>query len=263
MEQRQSAEEGLPRRDAIAKELADAPRVGHLVRMRAHRDLGRAGGAAGTEVGRPVAGADHAAADEAVHRLPPQPLREVVHAEAPPCTARRRACDARVNQHDVFEAVNTAEQRLQPRPQIHAGNRSQGDQHLRFASGEQLDDGRGLQHGIDGKGDAGGLAAPHREMRLRQIGQHEGDDIVAADAQFVEEVGRGSDAGEQRLVGPDFRPRMVLDAQEERQRRRVGVGARRGADHLVGAVRQQTVVLPFESEHVCHGGNSAHAFTFL
>src|ERR1700674_6064665 len=81
MEQGQTTEEGLPCRDAIAEELADAPCVGQLVRVRAHRDLGCAGGAAGAEVGRPVARANHAAADQAVHALPLKALREVVHAE--------------------------------------------------------------------------------------------------------------------------------------------------------------------------------------
>ena len=54
---------------------------------------------------------------------------------------------------------------------------------------------------------------------------------------------------------------MVLDAQEERQRRCVGVGARCGTDHLVGAVRQSGSRARFEGEHVGHGGDSVHAFT--
>ena len=39
----------------------------------------------------------------------------------------------------------------------------------------------------------------------------------------VEEVRGGRDAREEGLVGPGRRPRVVLHAQEERQRRRLGV----------------------------------------
>src|SRR6478736_2737227 len=81
MEQRQTTEEGLPGRNALAEELSGAPRVGHLVRVRTHRDLRRAGGAAGAEVGRSVVRADHAAADQAVRGLPLKAPRKVVHAE--------------------------------------------------------------------------------------------------------------------------------------------------------------------------------------
>ena len=92
---------------------------------------------------------------------------------------------------------------------------------LRAAGLQQLADRGRLQHRIDREDDPGGLAAPDREVGLRQVRQHEGDDIVLADAQAVEEVGGRRDLGEQRRVVPGHRPVVVLRAQEERQRRRL------------------------------------------
>ena len=102
-----------------------------------------------------------------------------------------------VDQHEMLQARHLAQDRLQLRPQIHAGKGRQRDQHLRLAGPEQLADGGRLEKRVDGENDAGRLAAPNGQMSLGKVRQHEGDDIVLADAEAVEEVGRGGDAGEE------------------------------------------------------------------
>ena len=97
----------------------------------------------------------------------------------------------------------------------------------------------GSSIGLMAKTMPGGLAAPDRQMGLGQVRQHEGDHIVLADAQAVEEVGGRRDAREEATRSP----RSPAACGPARAGRTTAPAPGRAAappapDHLVGAVGQ-------------------------
>ena len=101
---------------------------------------------------------------------------------------------------------------------------------------------RRLQQRVDGEHDARGLAAPDHPVRLRQVGQHEGHRVAAADAQPPQQVGRPGDPRQPLAVRPRAGLRVVLRFEEE--------GRGRGLRSTGGAARQQLVSAADAGERV-------------
>src|SRR5208282_5779353 len=73
----------------------------------------------------------------------------------------------------------------------------------------------------DRENDARSLAAPDRQMRLGQIGQYEGDGVVARDAKAPKQVAGLRDGLDELAMRPHNRILEPLRLQEERERRRI------------------------------------------
>jgi hypothetical protein len=151
--------------------------------------------------------------------------------------AARRARDvlSQVDERQVAQVRYLADHRLQLRPQIRARKGGERHQHRRTAGAQQFVDRLRLQHRVDREDDAAGLSTPDHKVCLGQVGQNVGNHVVLADAQPVEEFGRGGDLTEQRGVVPGQRLLVVLCAQEKGQRREVRVRGSSLADQLIGA----------------------------
>ena len=54
-----------------------------------------------------------------------------------------------------------------------------------------------------------GLAAPNNEMRLRQVGQHIGDNIASSNTKTPKSVGRLPYAADKLVMGPDAKQTFI------------------------------------------------------
>ena len=147
----------------------------------------------------------------------------------------------KVDQHQVLAGSAHRLTRLQLRPQSAPGNGASVTSTFASPALSSSPIAAGSSSGLIAKTMPAAWPPQIVEMGLRQVRQHEGDDVVLADAQLVEEVGGGRDAREERRVVPGRRPGMVLRrAGRTTAPARRRAPRRRGADHLVGAVRQRS-----------------------
>lgn len=200
--------------------------------------LGRAGGAAGMEVGGHVVGADHAAADQPVRGLGGARAVEVER-EAGQRRALRRRLVMRRDAQQRAQRRHPLAQAQGLRPGFAFGVRAVGDQHLGASGGQQ----RGQlvlgQQRIERLHDAGRLAAPQRQVVFEAARQQHADRVRRAEPQAVQQVGGLVDAGQQLVVAPADGRLVGIGAAQEGQRGAVAEGGGRVAEDLVGALHRQ------------------------
>jgi hypothetical protein len=165
----------------------------------------------------------------------------------------------RPDEHDVFERRRASERRLDARPEIGPGARREGHEDLRARRREQGPERGAFEERVERHDDAGGLAAPDREMGLGQVRQHQRDDGVVGRAEAMEEVGRLRDAGHERAVRPRLWLSMRVHGREEAQRGRVRIDRRAAPDELVGARRQLRRAARLDGLDVHEARNPAHS----
>ncbi|MCY1353589.1 hypothetical protein D9M69_399340 [compost metagenome] len=247
VEQRQAAEGGVGG--------AEVDRIGedhghrHFIAVAVRRQLRRAGGAAGVEVGRHVVGLDVAAALQVIARELGDQFVEVQHAlrQRPALGLERAALRlgqvvGHVDDDHRVQLRQLAAQAVHLVPQVGAGEGRQGDQHLGGGGVHQFGDVLGVEQRVDGVDDAGRLAAPEGEVGVRQVRQQERHRAARAHAEAVEGVGGLGDLGEQLGVAQPPGCFLGIALQQEGQRRLVGVTFGAAPQQRVGAGRHVAVL---------------------
>ncbi|SVJ66878.1 Uncharacterised protein [Klebsiella pneumoniae] len=246
VEQRQAAEQHVvhPVVGVQAHDLGHR----HLVEVAVRRQLRRAGGAAGVEIGSDVVRMDRPSALQAVCRAVGDQRIEVQHAlrQRPALglerlALRRRQQVGRIDHDDRVQLRQLRAQAGDLLPQVGAGERRQGHQHPGVGGADQLGDVLRLQQRVDRIDDPGSLAAPDHVVGLRQVGQQEGHRLVAFQAQPVQGVGGLGDAGEQLGIADPQRFFGGAAMQQAAQGDTLAVALGRALQQFVGAGRQVTL----------------------
>ena len=157
----------------------------HLVGVGVYRDLRRTGGAAGVEVAGAIRRRDGAAARQPVGRFGGERAIEIepAHPAERPLGGVRGLEAAlevllQVDLQHRLERRHRGRDRRHLLPQVAGRRRRQRHQHLGPGRAQDVRDMRGLEHRVDRAYNAGCLAAPDRVMRLRQVRQHVGHDVL-------------------------------------------------------------------------------------
>ena len=185
--------------------------------MAVARELGRAGGTAGVEVGGDVGGRDVAAADEAIVGL--ACARSALKSATPSGSAAARAGGLVVRRHAQHgrQRRHLAAHAHRLRPDARLVVRAVGDQHLR--AGRVISDASfsSLSSGFSGCTIA--AASPPHSARWysRQAGSSTATASLGPHAQRVQQVGGLVDAGQQLGVRPADRLVGRIAAAQERR----------------------------------------------
>ncbi|MCY1411902.1 hypothetical protein D9M71_272980 [compost metagenome] len=242
MEQRQAAEGvvALPQVDGIGQD----HRHGHFVAVAVGRQLGRAGGAAGMEVGGDVTGRNHPSALQVIGGETVEQFVEVQHAfrqwlalglDGAALGFRQQV--GQVDGDDGLKLRQAVTQAGHLVPEIGAGERRQGHQHPGVGRMDQFGDVLGLQQRVDGIDHAGRFPTPDGEMGMRQVRQQERHRLARPHTQVVEGVGRLGDPRQQLGISQLERRFFGVALEQEGHGALVRMALGALTDQLIGAVR--------------------------
>ena len=232
--------------------------------MAVARQLGRAGGAAGVKVRCDVGGRKAPLAHQPVGRLVGAQGMEVQHAFRQGAGHRQRL----PVRGDQQEGSQFRQQRLQLQGLgAHAGIIvvAMRDQRPRTAGAQQRQQLVVAEQRVQRLHDAGGLAAPQREVVGQPAGQHHCHHVLEAQAQLTQQVRGLVHAVEQGAVGPAGHRAPDLAGMQEGQRRAVRVRLHAVANEIVGAgprhgLRQRPLLQAMDVRFRTDGGggNNGH-----
>ncbi len=136
---------------------------------------------------------------------------------------------------DGFEAGNLLSQLESLFPDLASGNRPQSDERLAAGRIHDCSNGAQSQQGIDRVGDSRRLGAPDCEVGLGQVGEQDADRVAGPDSEFVQQIGRLVNAGDELPVGDRHCGSIVRPPGKKADRRLILASLGPLQDHLVGA----------------------------
>jgi hypothetical protein len=230
----------------------------YLCAVAVARQLGRAGGAAGVEVRGDVGGGEAPLAQQAVSSLGGAQGVEVPHAVGP---GRGHQQGLAVCRHQQ-QGGQFGHQRLQVQglgPQARPVVVAMGDQHPRAAGAQQRQQLVVAEHRVQRLHDAGGLAAPQRQVVGQPARQHHRHHILKAHAQLAQQVGGLVQAVEQVPVAPAGHRAVGVPGVQEGEGGTLRKGIGRVGNQLVGAgpghgLRQRSLFEALDVGFAADGG---------
>ena len=143
-----------------------------------------------------------------------------------------------VDERDRREVWKRGQLCGQGRPRFRVQGRRERDEDRSPGRAQQVRDLPRLEHRVDRKRRAGGLASPDREVGFRKIGQDERRGTIGRNAERSEKVRRARHVGDEFGVGPNVRVVEAVGRAEERQRGRIWSPFRACDERGIGALRK-------------------------